>query len=344
MPKTSYRNPYVDSQTKLLLGKFEDLIAFKPKDRKAGRGRTEGWGPLAIKQTCLLKATYPDTAPETERTYTTCRNQITRLKKALRAGAASSLKDPENKARVLTICAHFGEALSDQFTQYGMKKAEAYRAKVETRSMPENRIQLNLTQFIKRAHEVLSNPENFTWIEVSCAIALTAGRRMAEVHMSANFEPIEGESHLMLFTGQLKGKGRKMGDLPLHQHTFTIPTLVPASLVINGLQHLADEGKRVDYNPKWTYDHITYVTPKVNGRYNKELNLLTKKPQWAVLPDGAMTYHKFRGAYLRACIVNSKVDPFDYIDYVASIIGDRDESTIKSYQRFSLKEGSITLI
>jgi len=337
-------NTYIDSSSKRLLRKFEALAPFKPKDRKAGKGDHEGWYTLALRESRLLKATYPDDRPELQKTYTSCLSQVTRLKKALKLGASESLLDEANKFPVLTICSHFGEALSSQFAQYKIQQSAVYREKVETRSLPENRIELDLSPFLKHAYEVLSEPDKFGWLEVSLAFALATGRRMAETHLSGDFTAIEGETHKLTFTGQLKGKGRKMGKLPLHRHRFTIPTLLPAALVLAGLDYLADEGKRLEFNPNWSYETITSVAPKVNSRYSKDLNKLTKSESWAILPDGTMTYHKFRGAYLRASLVNSRVDPFDYLDYACSVLGDRDESTIRSYQRFGLKADSLTRI
>ena len=57
-----------------------------------------------------------------------------------------------------------------------------------------------------------------------------------------------------------------------------------------------------------------------------------------------MTYHKFRGAYFRACVENANIDPFDWEDYSKSILGDDDSATIKAYKRFKIKPGSLTRI
>jgi hypothetical protein len=59
--------------------------------------------------------------------------------------------------------------------------------------------------------------------------------------------------------------------------------------------------------------------------------------------DG-MTYHKFRGAYFRACVEDAKVDPYDWEDYARSILGDDDSATIKAYKRFIIKSDSLTRI
>ena len=336
-------NTYVDDRTSLLLRKFEALAPYKPKDRKAGKGDDEGWYVLALKEARLLKATYPDEKPELEKTFTSCLSQITRLKKALKKGAGNKLQDSANKFPVITIAKHFGEALSAQFAQYKIQQSVVYREKVEARSLPENRVELDLSPYIKNAYAVLALPENFTWLDLSCALALATGRRMGEIHMSAEFRPIEGESHKLTFTGQLKGKSRKVSGVPLHRHEFTIPTLVPAQLVINGLGILAELDKRLPYESSWSYEKITEESPKVNRRFSKDLNLRTKDEKWSVLEDG-MTYHKFRGAYLRAALAEADVDAFDYIDYARSVLGDKDEATIKAYQRFKIKEGSITKI
>jgi hypothetical protein len=78
----------------------------------------------------------------------------------------------------------------------------------------------------------------------------------------------------------------------------------------------------------------------VNRRWSKVLNEQAKN--WAIIPG--MTYHKFRGAYLRESIVNSGVDPFKYLSYARSILGDDDQATIKADQRFQIKPDSLTKI
>ncbi|MBE9119215.1 hypothetical protein IQ249_25525, partial [Lusitaniella coriacea LEGE 07157] len=212
-PKTSneLENSFVDQRIKELLTKFEALTPYRPRDRERGKGGDIGWKALAAMETALLKATYPeDDKPEAERTYGTCLRQVTALKKHLKLAAKHELKDPGNYYPVQTIIKHFGEALSFQFAEYKFKQNVAYREKVAHRSQTDERVELDLTKQLKEAHRVLElaangavNLNEVEWRDVSLAVALCTGRRMAEVHCSGQFRIID--DYTVGFTGQLKG-------------------------------------------------------------------------------------------------------------------------------------------
>lgn len=141
-------NRFVDDRAKVLLPKFEALAPYKRKQREDGikSEGLEGWKYLAIREASILKANYEPM---------TCLRQITALKKALKLAAKLAIKDHANYHPTLTIIAHFGDALSFLFSEYTLTKNEKYRKAVEVRSTPENRIELDLTPFLKQAHEVL---------------------------------------------------------------------------------------------------------------------------------------------------------------------------------------------
>lgn len=336
--KQELENTFVIQRVKDLLPKIEALAIYKPRDRERGKGGNIGWKALAAMETALLKATYPDqNKPESERTYGTCLRQITELKKELKKAAKTELKDQGNYHPVLTIIGHLGEALSFQFAEYKYKQNTQYRNKVEKRSHKENRIELDLTDHLQLAHKTLSqikketSLEEVEWRDVSCSLALVTGRRMAEIHLSAQFQ--KSSKYAVLFKGQLKGKSRKIKGQSLRSHEFTIPTLVEADLVVKGLNWLGKQKKRFPFSED---------PARVNRRWSKVLSSRCRQ-EWGILKK-EMTYHKFRACYLRACLVNEKVDPFDYLDYAQSILGDRDEANIRAYQRFVLAQDSLTRI
>lgn len=327
-------NTYVNERVAYLLPQFEAIAPYKITQRKKGTKELLGWEKLAAQEARLLKINYPDDKPEEEKTYGTCLRQITALKKELKTASKTNLKDPALYHPVNTIITHFGEALSYQFASYKEKQNTKYRQEVKDRSQPEARVELDLSKYLERAHDLLKriakgDEEGIDWRDISCAIALGTGRRMAEVHLSATFKQLD--THLIGFAGQLKGKTRRVDGVNLRNVVFEIPTLLPADLVCVGLQWLEDRDKRFDKSED---------TERVNRRWSKVLNEAAK--DWAIIPD--MTYHKFRGAYLRASIVNSGIDPFDYLSYAQRILGDDDESTIKAYQRFTIKPGTTTQI
>lgn len=335
------KNTYIDERVQWLLPQFEAIAPYKMNERKKGirNAALLGWEQLAAIEAKNLKLTYPDDRPESEREYGTALRQITALKKELRSAAKTDLFDDALYNPVLTIITHFGNALSYQFASYKQNQNTRYRETVTERREKINRIEIDLTNSLKYAHNVLTdikNGEDANWLDVSCAVALATGRRMAEVHLSATFEEID--TYTLTFKGQLKGKTRKIrqGDKAVNVRDviFKIPTLLPAASVCYALQWLDEKGKRFpqDEDPE-----------RVNRRFSKTLNEACK--EWDIFPTDERTYHKFRAAYLRAAIVNDgNVDPYDFIDFAKTVLGDDDENTINAYKRYEIKTGSITRI
>jgi hypothetical protein len=158
---------------------------------------------------------------------------------------------------------------------------------------------------------------------------------MAEIHLSATFKKID--TYSIEFTGQLKGKSRKvkLADkaIKLKDMTFVIPTLLPADLVCFGLEWLNSNGKRFDKNED---------VERVNKRFSKTLNLQCK--EWDIFPENERTYHKFRAAYLRASCITDNIKDQDFMKYAKKILIDNDEKTINSYIRYEVKPGTLTRI
>ncbi|MGM3308894.1 protelomerase family protein [Anabaena sp. WFMT] len=332
-------NSYVDDRVKILLPQFEALAPYKLNQRKNGVNDLTGWHKLAIQEARILKLNYPDDKPEENKEYGTALRQITSLKKELKLAAKTDLGDKALLNPVNTIITHFGNELSNQFAIYKENQNTRYRETVTERRKVENRIEIDLTNSLKYAYNILrdiKNGEDVNWLDVSCAIALSTGRRMAEVHLSAKFEQID--DYKIIFTGQLKGKDRKVRvqdrAIKLIDVPFTIPTLLPADLVCFGLNWLNSKGKRFsrDEDPE-----------RVNRRFSKTLNQACK--DWDIFPVEDRTYHKFRAAYLRAAIINDgNVDPYDFTDFAKEVLGDDDEATINAYKRYGIKPGSVTKV
>jgi hypothetical protein len=333
-------NAFIDDRVKVLLPQFEALAPYKITQRKKGVNDFTGWHKLAIQEARLLKLTYPDDKPEDDKEYGTALRQITALKKALKLASKTELKDAALLNPVNTIITNFGNELSNQFAIYKENQNTRYRETVTERRKVENRIEIDLTNSLKYAYNILTDVKNgedkINWLDVSCAVALATGRRMAEVHLSANFELID--NHTVAFKGQLKGKDRKIRvvdkAVKLRDVTFKIPTLLPADLVCFALDWLNSKGKRFDKDED---------PERVNRRFSKTLNQACK--DWDIFPENERTYHKFRAAYLRAAIINDgNVDPYDFTDFAKEVLGDDDESTINAYKRYGIKEGSLTKI
>jgi hypothetical protein len=334
------KNSFIDDRVEILLPQFEALAPYKITQRKKGVGDLTGWHKLAIQEARLLKLKYPDDKPEDDKEYGTVLRQITALKKYLKIASKTELKDAALLNPVNTIITNFGNELSNQFAIYKENQNTRYRETVTERRKVDNRIEIDLTNSLKYAYNILTDVKNgedkINWLDVSCAVALATGRRMAEVHLSASFELID--SHTVAFKGQLKGKDRKIRvvdkAVKLRDVTFKIPTLLPADLIVNALEWLNSNGKRFnkDEDPE-----------RVNRRFSKTLNQKCK--DWDIFPDDERTYHKFRAAYLRAAIINDgSVDPYDFLDFAKEVLGDDDEATINAYKRYEIKQGTLTRI
>jgi hypothetical protein len=334
------KNSFIDDRVEILLPQFEALAPYKITQRKKGVNDFTGWHKLAIQEARLLKLTYPDDKPEDDKEYGTALRQITALKKYLKIASKTELKDAALLNPVNTIITNFGNELSNQFAIYKENQNTRYRETVTERRKVDNRIEIDLTNSLKYAYNILTDVKNgedkINWLDVSCAVALATGRRMAEVHLSASFELID--SHTVAFKGQLKGKDRKIRvvdkAVKLRDVTFKIPTLLPADLIVNALEWLNSNGKRFDKDED---------PERVNRRFSKTLNQKCK--DWDIFPADERTYHKFRAAYLRAAIINDgSVDPYDFLDFAKEVLGDDDEATINAYKRYEIKQGTLTRI
>lgn len=352
-PTLELENTYVDERVKKLIPKFEALTPYKRKERQKGKSLgsgqyLDGWQNLALYEAKILKMRYPDISPDEEKIYGSATSQITKLKKALKTEARHLIKDHANYHPVQTIITHFGEALSFLFREYKTRSNEKDREAASERTEPENRLELDLTPHLKEVHRILTLVANgattsdIEWRDVSCAIALVSGRRMAEIHLSGDFEAT-GDYQLS-FKGQLKGKARKVKvtsgigkqEVLLRDYEFTIPTLVRAELVVKGIDWLEANGKRF---PK------DEPQERVNARWSKVLSERVRD-EWNLFEG--MTYHKFRGAYFAASVRNAEkegsIKSVDYERFAFKILGDNDSETVGRYKRFDIQPDSVTKI
>lgn len=338
-------NTFIDWRVSELLPKLEALAPFDSKKREKGikTENLDGWRILAAKEAALLKAYYPDERAENEKEYGTCLRQITALKKHLKKAVPSKLEDKGLAKPVLNTITSFGNALSFLFSQYKHNQNVRVREDVLGRSDDEDRIIIDISKQLIYANQILEKAaknELLTsdWKEVSCALALVTGRRMAEIHLSASFEKV-GE-YEVIFKGYLKGKSRevslgKLGEkVPVREYPFRIPTLIKADLVISGLAWLGKKGKRIDPSED---------PERVNRRYSSALSGTAKN--WDFMGDEEkFTYHKFRAGYFVAAIENYQGKAMDIGRRVKEILGDDDEVTIDHYRRFNLSPDSLSRI
>jgi len=328
-----------------LVRDFEALTPLSLRDRKSGKtvkGEwVTGWQDRAVETARELKTLHelPGSALSAKK----------RLLLELSKFDKTWLRDPATFYPVNTTIAHFRECINLLFAEYQKESNTDYKARVDHRSKDESRIECDLGEYLTKAHSILTavskgaTGKKVKWQDVSCALALVTGRRMSEIHQSGVFTAL-GDYELS-FSGQLKGRGRKVDDLKLINHVFILPTLVNASLILSGLEWLDKEGKRLG----------TDGTPEqVNKTWGKYLSQRTKS-DWEIVTDeqwqkvdeqDKWTYHKLRGMYFIACVNNyEKRGVFASISRIApDILGDSNIQALVPYMRIDLTPGGLTKI
>lgn len=233
-------------------------------------------------------------------------------------------------------------ALTIVFPQFSLilsYERKALKRQLDTRqsaiesSRNEQGVTVNISEALKFAYYTLSNLESARWEDISIALALATGRRMAEIHYSASFEP--SDEFEVIFTGQLKAKS---GKLEHQSKRWVIPTLLPSLLVIKGLEKLAELGKRVD-----SYE-------RVNTLFQKPLNTRMRLEVWkhfesfTVTAEGKQetidcTYHKNRAVWFAA--VTRDLPKGKWLVFGRDYLGDKLEVSTNAYRYIEVSPESL---
>ena len=146
------------------------------------------------------------------------------------------------------------------------------------------------------------------WKKVSIALAITTGRRMAEIHLDSTlFEYID--EWLVDFTGQLKVKGDASEYFQLHR-SYTIPVLVDAPHVIKAHQWLKDNGK------------VVATAIAANKRYSGDLSAAMRILRSSMdIQHEFFTYKGLRTIYAQVSNQLFNHDDPDNTLYLAQILG-----------------------
>ena len=135
---------------------------------------------------------------------------------------------------------NFKTAFNGLTSNYTTARAKAMDTAARAKNVDNDAIKVNIEPALTKALETLQNLEDLPsgrWPDVTTALLLATGRRPSELHTIAEFQ-VTGEYEL-LFNGQLKTRDtHDVADLP-------IPTLLPATLCVRGLQWLINNGKRI---------------------------------------------------------------------------------------------------
>lgn len=155
---------------------------------------------------------------------------------------------------------------------------------------------ISIDPLLDKAFSVLDkltdNTPASAWKDVTIALMLGTGRRaFSEILSKAEFAYVS--PHLVSFTGQAKTKG-ETDSFYTENPSYIIPTLIPAQLVVKGVEWLKEQGKRAD-------DEAT-----AHNRYSSDLSKHIKSMAWcgSLLPrmveDKKANAHRFRELYALA--------------------------------------------
>ena len=133
--------------------------------------------------------------------------------------------------------------------------------------------------------------------------------------------------HTLAFKGTAKGKGRFAN---IGEEIFFVTTLVPANLVLGGLEYLKLVGKKLD--PK-------KPTRETNNKCAKPFE--RAKVNWQVAPKA--TIHTMRQVYFLCLTSHLKVGVRDY-KYLSGAIGHVSSASDINYETHELAEGSVAWV
>lgn len=161
---------------------------------------------------------------------------------------AAAISKIREELKTVTTPAHNAEREANQ------KRQEDYQS--ELMFIKESPV----VEFIQA---VLSTPHDYKWVDVAYAIALTTGRRMAEI--LGNHSTWKVQDGKLIFTGLLKTKH----DCRINEEVHIKVIGVDPQLVVDGIDWLSGgndslKNYRIDHN-------------RVNPRYSKEIS--TRTPQ-----------------------------------------------------------------
>lgn len=179
-----------------------------------------------------------------------------------------------------------------------------YRHKAREQALDP--IPVDISGWLKLAKNTLegvAQGKKVQWEAVSFALALSTGRRQAEVHCTGQLLPVDNLSaggndiaavkagYAVLFAGRgdrLFGQTKTRPGTEAEREwrarpTRTLPTLLPAELVIQGWQWLERHRHKVEHEDK------------VNGNFNGKLRTFMAKTA------PAFTYKNLRDFYAVAC-------------------------------------------
>jgi hypothetical protein len=173
----------------------------------------------------------------------------------------------------------------------------------------------NVDAILEKAKELLSGGQ----YKKLAGLALLTGRRTAEIALTGEFLPVEGNEFAALFSGQLKTKGKETKP-------YKIPLLAPFSEIKAAHESLK---KQLDWSATATPD-------SANRRLSKELGLYAKE-HFALLGEN-IAPHDLRKAYAAITFYQSG-EKESYRVFAAKILGHSGNNTLttETYTKYRVE-------
>lgn len=153
---------------------------------------------------------------------------------------------------------------------------------------------INIAPLLSMSEWVLKNLDTLEtkqWKLVSIALALTTGRRLAEIHGNDTVFEVEGDE--IKFTGQLKAK--QGAEIYYNENpSYNIPCLVAPELAVAGLEWLREQSKTCD-TPKQVHNRFNRYISEAMKSVKSELGIQAEK----------FSYKSLRSVYADICFQKS---------------------------------------
>ena len=177
----------------------------------------------------------------------------------------------------------------------------------------------NIDRYIQTAVDLLTAQSYQLRVLALCALT---GRRAAEIGCTAKFEAIKDDTLNVLFTGQLKTKGR--GELD----AFKIPVFTDSDKIIKTIQTIRAEKP-----------HFINETEKFHNTASKELNRQCKK-QFSFVTNSEIKVKDLRSIYGELAYMFNDDPTIAKQKYMSQVLGHAadDNATGTSYIDFYIAD------
>lgn len=264
-------------------------------------------------------------------------NQVVRkteISKCLRKAIES--ESPKYKQDLEVTVEYFIRSYTHCLQATGKELIKKDAVRVSELNRTKNERVIDGDKLLEFARKALTDLDN--WENVSIALIMATGRRMAEIHGARTvFKKVD--KHTLNFYGQIKTKGR--GDIG----AYDIPCLLPADMILNGRAYL-ELCERVYQSED---EEVITTTDLVNKKCSMQLSRAVanhfKTDEAKEIYGNIERYYDFRAVYANICyqIAQKKNPHINENSYLADILGHgladnvKNDKNAANYIKFAVK-------